>query len=58
MTNAKDQKTHCPADRAEKEETEKSVRMAETDMRALLTILLQAGYREKQIEQWLQDDGR
>jgi len=25
---------------------------------ALLSILLQAGYREKQIEQWLQDDGR
>ncbi|SCA85852.1 hypothetical protein BGLY_2029 [Bacillus glycinifermentans] len=25
---------------------------------ALLSILLLAGYREKQIEQWLQDDGR
>lgn len=24
----------------------------------LLSILLLAGYREKQIEQWLQDDGR
>lgn len=56
--NAKDQKTHRPADRAEKEGTEKSVRMVEVDMRALLSIIMLAGYREKQIEQWLQDDGR
>lgn len=28
------------------------------EVKALLSILLQAGYREKQIEQWLQDDGR
>lgn len=27
-------------------------------IKALLSIILQAGYREKQIEQWLQDDGR
>ncbi|MED1128830.1 hypothetical protein [Bacillus paralicheniformis] len=58
MTNEKYQKTHRPADRAEKEGTEKSVRMVGFDMRALLSIILQAGYREKQIEQWLQDDGR
>lgn len=27
-------------------------------IKALLSIILQTGYREKQIEQWLQDDGR
>ncbi|UZN53053.1 hypothetical protein [Bacillus paralicheniformis] len=58
MTNAKDQKTHLTADRAEKEGEEKSVRMVGFDMRALLSILLLGGYREKQIQQWLQDDGR
>jgi len=28
------------------------------EVKALLSILLLAGYREKQIEQWLQDDER
>jgi hypothetical protein len=32
--------------------------MVEVDMRALLSIIMLAGYREKQIEQWLKDDGR